>query len=144
MGDTIQSHWTLEKIRDKINKLATRINPPSHSLPTYVRTEDGARPHIEVDANGYHYIVVERGQERQHRTTNSLSKLFYWIFKDATFIMALNYELENRIPKQDFRRLMFAKQIELMGMIDPNFGTLCKQEIDEILNRNPYDDSLYQ
>ncbi len=88
-------HRTLEQIKDMIDKIAKRISPPSFLLPTYGQTQDGARPHIEVNANGYHYMIVERGQELERKTTNHLSELLYWVFASVTHQMAVNYELDH-------------------------------------------------
>jgi hypothetical protein len=56
---------SLEEIKSEIDDLAQRIGASGLILPTYGRSEDFARPHIEVDDSGYHYVVVERGQEME-------------------------------------------------------------------------------
>ena len=100
---------TLPKIEAEINRLAAIVGASGYVLPTFGRTEDGARPHIEADAHGYHYVVVERGLELQRNTTRDLDELLYHVFKSVTFSLACNYECAHRIASQDCRRQLFAR-----------------------------------
>ena len=88
---------TLPKIEAEINRLAAIVGASGYVLPTFGRTEDGARPHIEADAHGYHYVVVERGLELQRNTTRDLDELLYHVFKSVTFSLACDYECAHRI-----------------------------------------------
>jgi len=49
---------TLDAIKSEVDRLAAKIGASGYILPTYGRSEDLARPHIEVDSRGYHYVVV--------------------------------------------------------------------------------------
>ena len=133
---------TIEDIKQEVNELAKKINAPSSFLPTFGRTEDGARPHIEVDNRGFHYVVVERGNELERKTSSEKDQLFYWIFNSVTFSMACEYELRNRIPNQDFRRLLFKKQIELIRDIKPEYAHKLEIEKRRILENHPYRDEI--
>jgi dipeptidase len=99
-------------------------------------------PHIEIDENGYNYVVSERGEEFERRQTKDIDKLLYWIFNEIVFIMASDYELENRKPNEDFRKQLFAKQLELMEQLDSKFAQWNKEELDKILEETPYEDDL--
>ena len=122
--------------------LACRIGASDQDLPTYGTSEDFARPHIEVEHGFYHYVIVERGVERDRRFSDSYDDLLYWIFRDVTHGLAFGYELQNRVEDQDCRRIAFPKQIELMRTIDPALGKRLERDIAEILHRAPYDDEL--
>lgn len=103
-------------------------------------TNDGSA-HIEIDNEGkYNYIVTERGSELQRKFTDSLDCLLYWIFSTITFSLAMEYELKNRKEHEDFRRLLFCKQIELLNSISLKWGDRRKNEIQKILAENPYVD----
>jgi len=132
---------TLNQIKAEVDKLASQIGASGYILPTYGHSEDGARPHIDVDSRGYHYVVVERGEEFQRITTNDLDTLLYNIFEHVTFDLACKYELERRVVGQDFRRLMFQRQVELLSMLSPRWGETESQEHEKILQQNPYDDN---
>jgi len=54
--------------------------------------------------------------------------------------MANEYELENRKPNKDFRRILFTKEIELMKRLDLQWARWKKKEIDKVLSEHPYED----
>jgi len=110
------------------------------SLPTYGHTEDFARPHIEVDSRGYHFVVVERGEELSRFTTRDLDDLLYQIFETTTFSLACDYELAHRIETQDCRRLSFQRQLELLSQLSEHWGRREAQEHEQILREHPFDD----
>jgi hypothetical protein len=131
---------TLPQLKSEVDRLAEKIGASGYTLPTYGRTEDGARPHIESDSRGYHYVVVERGQELSRFTTVELDNLLYRVFADVTFDLACEYELAHRIESQDSRRLMFQRQIDLLRTLSHEWVERQSQEHDRILRANPYDD----
>lgn len=132
---------SLPAVKRAVENLARKIASPGQALPTYGRSEDFARPHIEVSGQTYHYVVVERGEELQRKTTEDINELLYWIFKSVVFELAVKYELQHRIDSQDSRRAAFAKEIELMGLLDASWASQIKREIDEILVRYPFSDA---
>src|ERR671912_249032 len=86
------------QLEDMIRALAARIHAPQNLLPTYKISDDGALPHIVIDDSAmYHFIVVERGEELDHRRTGNVDELLYWVFETITFSMACSYELKNRV-----------------------------------------------
>lgn len=105
------------------------------------RTDDGS-PHIEVSGNEYHLVTTERGLELSRRTTKSKEELLYWLTEQMTFGFSVGYEFSNRVENQDSRRLIFAKQLELLNKTNPLWAERKKLEINEILGKNPYSDDL--
>ncbi len=94
------------------------IRAPDALLPTYGFSEDSARPHIEVSADGaMHWVVCERGVEQDRRRTHDPDELLYWIFESVTFSMACDFEVSHRIANEDFRRQLFAHQLGLLGTL---------------------------
>jgi hypothetical protein len=133
--------YSLEEIKEKVQELASKINAPTDLLPTFGYSKDFAYPHIEVDNLGLlHYVVIERGQELDRKTTNKLDDLLYWIFADVTFNMACDYELKNRIEDKDFRRIMFDKQEQLLGQLNDIWRQTENEEHIRILKTHPFDD----
>jgi len=130
------------EIQNEVQKLAKVIGASQDQLPTYGETRDLGYAHIEVDDLHYHYIYVERGQELERKSTQNFDELLYFIFFDATHNIAINYELSNRIENKDSRRIWFAKQIELMYSLSPEFGSKVEAHISKILKFHPYDDEL--
>jgi len=133
---------SLNTIKEEVLKLAQEINAPSVLLPTFGVNKDFAQPEIRVDVKGYHYVIIERGTELKHQIVRDIDRLFYLTFKDITFSMACDYELNNRIEGQDFRRILFSKQLELLNKINDRYYAFRRKEIDDILVKNPFNDKL--
>ena len=131
---------SLRDIEADVAARARRIGASAHDLPTYGVSDDGARPHIEVEHGLYHYVIVERGVERERRSSDRYEDLLYWIFSGVTFSLAFSYELHHRVEDQDCRRIAFPKQIELMRQLGPELGEHLEREIADILRHAPYDD----
>ncbi len=129
-----------EAVRARINDLGKIIDVPVYFLPTYAKTEDGARPHIEIDDDSYHYVAVERGQEILRWTTRDWDELLYWVFEHATATMAARWEAAHRIEGQDFRRRMFAKQLDLLGKLDEAWRERRRDHLQRIEAEYPYSD----
>jgi len=124
-----------------VEDIATKINAPKDLLPTYGYSRDFAYPHIEVDNVGlFHFVIVERGQELNRKTTDSLDTLLYWIFSGVTFSMACDYELKHRMEEKDCRRIMFDKQEELIGVLSGTWRQKENEEHKNILKSYPFDD----
>jgi len=132
---------TLSEIKVDVDRLAGIIGAPENILPTYGWCEGSARPHIELDDRGYHYVVSERGQELQRITTWNLDTLLGHIFDSVSFGMAAKYELHHRIQGQDSRRLLWKRQLELLRILSPEWAALRSSEIDDILQKHPYNDN---
>lgn len=133
---------SLPEIEAEVTRLARILGSSDDDLPTYGRTRDSGYPHVEVDKERYHYVIVERGQEVERKSTADFENLLYWIFSGATHSLAFAYELRNRVGNQDCRRIAFSRQVELLGLISPQMAARRTTEIEEILARAPYNDGL--
>ena len=131
---------TLATVQRVVNILAGKIGASGYNLPTYGKSEDYARPHIEIDVRGYHYVVVERGHEFDRKTTKDVYELLYWIFSDTTFVLAFDYERKHRVPGKDSRRLAFQKQEELLGILDEDWKSKEVASHNQILEIHPFND----
>jgi len=131
----------VSEIQTIVHKLAKKINAPSNFLPTFSTPFGDATPNIEVDEVGlYNYVISERGNENERNITSDLDELLYWIFADVTFSMSSEYELKNRIDEKDCRRIMFAKQEELLGILNNEWEEKERKEHQSILKIHPFDD----
>jgi hypothetical protein len=132
----------LSELKAEVERLANKIGAPSNILPTYGRSEDGGRPHIEVDARGYHYVMVERGEEWTRLTTSDIDELLQKIFCSVTFGLASKYELKHRVPNMDSRRLLFQRQVDLLEELSPHWAKYEAERQKSILQQRPYDDHV--
>ena len=134
--------YSISTIRKKVREYGKRIHAPSRLLTIRTSSDGFGTPFIEIDEKGYNYVVSERGEEYERKQTKDINILLYWIFKLIVFEMASDYELENRKPNEDFRRQLFAKQLELMEKLDSKFAQWNKEELDKILEKSPYEDNF--
>ena len=56
--------------------------------------------------------------------------------------MALEYATNNQLPNQDFRRILFMKELQLLSLIGENYRKRAEIAIDETLEVTPYNDSI--
>ena len=131
---------TLDGLERAIRRVAAVISAPPELLPTYGHTIDFGHPHIEVSDDGLHYVVVERGVERNRKSTHDPHELLFWVFESVTSQMAYDFELHNRIEGRDCRRMAFAKQLELLGMLDSNWQARTEKYHRTVLELHPFDD----
>ncbi|GAB3782925.1 hypothetical protein GCM10028818_39790 [Spirosoma horti] len=134
---------TLAELEELVEILGERIEAPKNLYPTYGRSRDGALPHIELDDSGsFHFVVVERGRELERQTTTVLDDLLFWVFNTMTFSMACSFELKNRISTQDFRRILFSKQEELLGILNSDWQEKGRKNHNLILAKHPFTDEI--
>jgi hypothetical protein len=130
----------LLEVKTIIEGLAEKIGAPLNMLPTYGYSEETARPEIQLDASGYHFVVSERGQETERHTTFDLDEILYDVFDGVTFAMACTYELNHRLEGQDFRRILFSYQEGLMTQLSPAWGNRNKLELNKVFEQYPFED----
>ncbi len=131
---------TLSEIKASVDQLAERIGAPHDTLPTYGYSEHTARPHVEVDPGGYHFVIVERHEELERHTTQDLDALLYQIFANVTFSLSSKYERAQRAENHDPRRIMFQHQVELLTRLSPLWGERESQAHKQLLKQHPFDD----
>ena len=133
---------SVEELQAELYRLAGKINAPMDNLKIGDQFSDVV-VNVEIHGDEYHYVVIERGKEQKRIVTKSFFDIEYLFIEAATFSLASKYELNHRIPGQDFRRLLFQHQLELMKKLGPKWYEKLMREIGEILKRAPYNDSVH-
>lgn len=128
---------SLIEIKQKVEKIASQIEVNVNLLPHFGISERDGTPHIEVDESNYFYLVYDRNVKSVNKKTQDANELLYWIFSDITFNMGVSYELENRKPDVNHRKVIFSRQLELLEQINSDWKKRRENEIAEILNKNP-------
>jgi len=135
---------TLRFVKKEVERCAMIIAAPKNLLPTYRLSKDFGHPHIEIDKSGkLNYIKVERGKEFERRITVDLNELLFWIFESVTFSMASDFELKHRIKNQDFRKILFERQVYLLSLINEDWKLKREIGILKILSNHPYSDESF-
>ena len=93
---------------------------------------------VEIHGEEYLCVVVERGIERKRVVTKSSSYLKYLFLQSATHAAASSFAANNKMPGQNFRRLLFKHQLKLLRKLKPEWADRRQKEIDEILKEHPY------
>jgi hypothetical protein len=52
--------YSISTIRRKVRELGKKINAPRHLLTVRATSDGFGTPYIEIDKNGYNYVVGER------------------------------------------------------------------------------------
>jgi len=138
----MQNERALARIRARVMALAEAIGAPAKCLPTFGSSEDFARPHIEAIGECVYFVVVERGEELVRESYLDDHALLEQVFNSVTFEMACDFELRNRRANEDARRQLFAKKLELLGALDPQWAARERCRLLEILSRHPFSDGL--
>ena len=125
----------------RAERLAAKIGAPRDHLP-HLRGDPEIQINVEVDKGSYAWVLTERGKERERRITRNVDDVLYWLIYDVTFSMACEYELAHRIEGQDFRRVLFARQIALLDTLDRRWALRTVDSLNAILKRNPFMDDL--
>lgn len=130
----------LQALQDEYNELCQRIEPYSGEYTILTEREDVGVAHVEFTGGEYHYIVTERGLDLERRSTADRREILYWMIYDLTFWMGVGFEFKNRVEGPDFRRVIFAHQLELMIRADPEFAERLERQIAVTLMQNPFVD----
>lgn len=97
-----------------------------------------------TDKNGYHFRITERNRIYRDDTTQNLFDITYWTINGEISEAAAIYESKNRIDNQDFRRIMFSKEIQYFEAIGDEYAQRARLEIESILKKAPFQDELFQ
>lgn len=108
--------------------------------PFRVSPQHDGSAHIEIAEDRYHYVVTERGTELERRTTSDADELLYWLACNIVGKLASTYESQHRVEGQSYRRLLFERELELLGRIKPEWVVKRRAEIARILRNHPFDD----
>lgn len=94
------------------------------------------------DNEGYHYDILERGILRKSVLTQNLDEITYLVLSSDIFWMACVYECKHRIEGQDFRHLLFHKEMQYWRVLGREYAVMAEQKILEILIEVPFSDEL--
>lgn len=99
--------------------------------------------YVYADSMGYHLdIVGDRGGVVEEIIKKNVDDLYFELCWTLSSSISTLYAGKNRIKGKDWRRIMFAKRVQLLENINSDFAKKGKILIDEILENAPYDDKL--
>jgi hypothetical protein len=132
----------LRAIERRYRELAAVLRAPDRHVRFATTPAHDGSAHVELHDSAYWFVRSERGQEHERRRTTDEDELLYWLSADLIFDMALEWATAHRRHAEDFRRRLFARELELFGLLSPDWAARYRREIDAILARNPFTDGL--
>ncbi|RUO80211.1 hypothetical protein CWI84_06140 [Idiomarina tyrosinivorans] len=133
---------SIDEIVKEVRSKGRIIGAPESLLVVHDSPQSDGTPYVKIVDGFCFYISTERGLEISKKKASNLDQILYFIFSRITKRMASDYELRNRIPHQDCRRIIFEKQISLLKKLDESWASRRQQEIVSTLINHPYDDEL--
>ena len=131
-------------LQEQYTRLCKLLVPykPRYSYQSKIQTrrQDDGAPHIEFVNGKYDFVVTERGLELERQTAETEDELLYWLLSDVTTGIASEFELDNRVLGQDSRRQWFAKNVELLARLNPEWACRKESEYAKILTDHPFRD----
>ena len=110
---------TMPQMEAAIRRLAARIGAPDRDLPTFTMYVGDGTPHVDLQSDGFNWVVSERGEEYERVVTRDANEILWLVFKGAAFSMAVDYALAHGGPGVDARRLIFQRGLQLLGELSP-------------------------
>lgn len=98
---------------------------------------------LYVTFDGHFYFLNyldERGNRNVLYSTERYENMKYACLKEVVQYAAAQNPEEERVWFEDSRRRMFQKHLEYMALLDPECEKKLEYEINEILDRHPYED----
>lgn len=130
---------TLQQINDEAQRLRTLLHGEPVEWMDFGVDHDGGMSHVVIDTR-YHWISKDRGTVTQHQQTDDVDELLYWIISSNAAGTAGRWEMEHRHPTDDFRRLYFARTVELLARVKPEWAERKQAEWEAVLMRHPFVD----
>ena len=128
------------RIRRRFAEIIGKLEGVAEPPPIPRETDDMATPHVERKGNRWHWVVCERGKEYERKVCEIDDDLLYLLTHDVVRDEGWSYELARRVDGQDSRRIAFARMIEQMGRVSPEWQARLKAELDAVLSEHPYHD----
>ena len=130
----------INSVKSQYYKIARKLSAPKEYIQFAQTPRHDGSPHIEYEGTDLLYVFTERGERIKEKRTKDPNELLYWLIDDLTWSMAIAYELAHRIESEDSRKQYFAKHIDLLSSINPEWGKMKNEEYSKILLDNPYND----
>jgi hypothetical protein len=131
---------SMSAIKSRYYSIARRLGAPKAHAEFAMTPQHDGSPHVERAGDGFGYVVTERGQELERRTTGDPDELLYWLVSDLTWAIASDYELAHRAPDRDSRHLLFQKHLELLAKVNSEWLRRKRVAYNRVLAEHPFCD----
>ena len=136
---------SIDYIQEEVRRIGKELcgdSKPSYLFSVASSPTHSGAPHVEIVGDEYHFVVTERGSEFERRKTKDVDELLYWFVSGDVGQLARDWELERRVDGQDLRRFWFAKEVELLKSINPEWAKRKEQHQQNVLKEHPFNDNI--
>ncbi|WP_422464123.1 MULTISPECIES: Imm63 family immunity protein [unclassified Endozoicomonas] len=130
---------TLQSLQETIMTYGAMIDAPFELLVLHSKASSDGSPFLELCGEDIFFVSVERGIEFERLKTQKVDTFLYWFFKRVVSHIA--YSATSNTDDRDQRRTVFDKEVELLSVLDKNWGEMRAKEHKAILLRSPFDDN---
>ena len=118
------------QLQSEIVRLARALNREPVQVGV-IRKDDDVN--IFIDAEGkYHYSYWERGREHFDRV-GDMDDVLYWFAQGITADIGSGYSARHSDENQNYRRVMWARQYEVLSQLNPQWAKRCVRELADKL-----------
>ena len=90
--------------------------------------------------SNYHILYAEKGKIRSDIVVNDEREVLWYALNILSTNITMKYAMNNQEKGKDFRRQLFEKKKKIFALFGEDFLKRKDEEINEILEKNPYDD----
>ncbi|OMC25512.1 Imm63 family immunity protein [Mycobacterium colombiense] len=113
------------RFQAEVNRVAALLNARPIEVGIVLKNDDR---NMYIDDEGrYHYDYWERGRQKFDHV-GDLDEALYSFAKDAAFDVGGSVAALHSPPHEDSRRLLWAKQYELLNRLNPGWAKRCVRE----------------
>lgn len=140
---------TIDELRAEVARIKRMLGVVGRSpLDTLVlRHGEGSRGNpgstVWQDGEGcFHFLQLDphRGDIVKSLKTRDAHDVLFEVAENYVEPMAMDYELAHRVEGQDFRRIYFARLLELMGRLGPEYERRERKDLEGWLRKRPFKD----
>lgn len=118
-------YWYIKK---RMKALGDRINLSPTDYPDLRKTDAWGGTYLKVKGFKVYYIVMERGKEIDRIGFDRLDDALYKVFDEITFTLAATCDEAKKAPNNEYRKIVFARQLELLEKINPKYADSKRRE----------------
>lgn len=113
-------------------KRSLPLDPSDWTLELSRSPHGDGTPHIEIEGL-LCFVISERGYEYERRIAVDEDELLYWLTTVITSQAASRWEACHREPGTDSRQGWFAKELEILQAINPQWAERRAKEHEQLL-----------
>jgi len=135
---------TIDELQLEMDGIAARINAELYRREVTIPTEEPTpgEPWYEIEDGKYY--IKRRGERSGVVRSTLIENENEFLYKRTRLLIhrvASDWEIQHRQWGVDFRRMLFAKQLELFGLVNKQWQQRMSADFESILRQHPFNDT---